>query len=290
MKGRFVLFVLVAVLAWGMGVFRPTPCLADQAGVKEAKHLAQDGVALIKAGKYKQALKLFFRSKAKAEVPGINWDIARCYELMGEPAKALPYFEAFLKHVRGTKLEARAKQKIQAMKQRIAKAKARPVARVKPKQVQTPQNRHPVLPRPVVRTRTPAITSRPHKAVMPARAKARVSRPVVHARILRPVPAYSKVKQGLFWGGLAVVLAGAALNIAGYVGWKHATQGHPTVQDVDSARSSARWKFYTAYALYGTGAASIITSFFVGHGRHPLGFAMSPLPGKGAAVVLTGTW
>lgn len=101
---------------------------------------------------------------------------------------------------------------------------------------------------------------------------------------------YSKIKTGLFWGGIAALGAAGMFNIWGYAGWKHVVDGQPSMAEVDSARSSAQWKLYTAYAMYGVGAACIITSFFVGHGKHPLGFAAVPTGKDGGALVITGTW
>jgi len=131
----------------------------------------------------------------------------------------------------------------------------------------------------------------PKPAVRPAPPPIEI--PQVAKRPLLPPPrqgrATSALKSGLFWGGLATLGLAAGFNLWGYLGWKKATSGHPTVHEVEDAQSSARWKLYTAYGLYGVGGVCVITSFFAGHGRHPLGFALSPAPG-GATATLGTTW
>lgn len=100
----------------------------------------------------------------------------------------------------------------------------------------------------------------------------------------------SPLKAALFWGGLAGALVGAGLNIWGYVEWKRATSGTPTYDSARSARTSAMWKTYTAFGLYGVSAVMVGTSFFVGNGAHPLGFIAAPTNDGGLAVSLSGRW
>lgn len=396
-----VFFVVMVLLASTM------PALAQN----QARNLAKAGVSLVKAGRYKEALKLLLQARNTGKVLGVNWNIGRCYEHMDRLEKALPYFQAFLRNVKGSVYETRARKKVLDIQERIA---AKIVVRLRvipvPKNASVMVDGMAVMstvlrgtgltlqpgPHTILVTRAgyrdrkitlnlepgehrtlnvalekPAawlevttdagpvkecrvlVDSRPvYSGALPARIKLTpgthqvriqppkgfepltrtvqladkgtasltVSRiplpppaskpvraapapvvrhpkpapeyhaPVITTQAPRPPRVYSRAKAGLFWGGIAALGIAGALNIWGYVGWKHTISGKPTMKQLDSARSSAQWKFYTAYALYGVGAACIITSFFVGHGRHPLGFAALPTPEGGGALVVTGTW
>ncbi len=347
----------------------------------QAKELAKAGVALIKAGNYKEALKFLLQSKQKAPLPGINWNIARCYEMLNRPQDALPYFQAFLKEAKGTDMEPKARQKIALMKSLIRRQSAHLLFTVTPesalitvdgKAVTDPHDvllgpgthhivvsaqgfetrqldvvlkkgeKRPmrvVLKQPVGTLRVLANAAKArvmvdgrkaYKGALPAtlalapgthhvlvRAGAayqplnrdvriiagksvslELQKPPVRAakaprRVLirKPLPARrtSPIKAGLFWGGIGLAAAGAAFNVWGYLVWKHTVDNKPTMAEVNAAISGAKWRTYTAFALYAAGAASVITSFFVGHGRHPLGFAFAGT-GDFAGVVFESKW
>lgn len=253
-SGRLNVGRLIAIIAVLAVLY--TPASGQAQNVAAAKNLAKEGVAMAKAGKYKEALKLLLQSKHLGKVMGVNWNIGRCYEHLGDLEHALPYFRTFLKKVKGSHYEAKAKKKVEAIEYEIDKK------------------------------RQVHLVARPG----PGPLVHAIPKPSPIVRIQPPKPAYSKIKAGLFWGGIASVGVAAIFNIWGYVGWKHTISSNPRADEVASARSSAKWKFYTAYSLYGVGAACVITSFFVGHGKHPLGFAAMPTANGGGALVITGTW
>lgn len=110
--------------------------------------------------------------------------------------------------------------------------------------------------------------------------------PVVQETAKAPV---SKVKAGLFWGGLAAALAGGVLQIAGYTNYSNVNGGTGTYADKESARNTAQSLYYAAYGLYAAGGLCMITSFFADKGKHPFGFGAAPTQ-NGVAVSASVRW
>lgn len=367
----------------------PSAVAQSSSVIKEAEDLGQAGVHLFKARKYKLALVQFLDSYSKYKVPGITWNIGRCYEELGDLPTALPFFEEFLESTKGTSGEDRAKNKVSEVRQKIRATVvfvmneknatlqidgSKVSAEARKGGVRLAPGRHTVrvsktgfrdhdsvLELEALETRTVMVTlermvglivvsaetgsldgvkvsidgKKVFEGTVPARIpinageysisiqvpegyesiergigvadKQRVSfvlkatpEPVViaepepeptelavEAPSLGPEP--SPVKAGLLWGGLGAAVLGAGFNIWGAVEWNNATDGNHTYDQVKSAQSSASWKYYVAYGLYGAGAVAFVVSFFADDGMHPFGIAATPTQ-EGAAVSVSGRW
>jgi hypothetical protein len=121
----------------------------------------------------------------------------------------------------------------------------------------------------------------------PVVAKAETPIPVVKEEV--PPSETSALKAGLFWSGLGVAALGGVLNVVGYVQWKNADQsGGATYDELNTTMNSSRRMYYSAFVFYGVGAAAVVTSLFVGKGKHPLGFAAAPTSDGAVASVSVG--
>ena len=113
--------------------------------------------------------------------------------------------------------------------------------------------------------------------------------PVADTSATAPQPV-SALKAGLFWSGLGIAVVGGVFHVWGYLQWKNADKsGGATYSELEGTRSSAAWKYYTGFALYGVAGAAVVASIFAGEGRHPLTLAASPTPG-GAMLSASTTW
>lgn len=99
----------------------------------------------------------------------------------------------------------------------------------------------------------------------------------------------SKVKAILFWSGLGVMGLGLLAQLWGYEQYRSADMDIMTAPQYYALQHKVKWKYYTAYGLYAAGAVAIITSFFVGHGKHPLGIGLAPAK-KGGSVSIYTRW
>ena len=85
----------------------------------KAQVLAEKGVKLFKSAKYKAALELFVESREMGKVPGVAWNIGRCYEELGVPESALPYFEVSFKEARNPRTREDSKRKVEAIRKKL---------------------------------------------------------------------------------------------------------------------------------------------------------------------------
>lgn len=117
--------VMASILVAASAVAGPKPP-APATPAAEAKKAAKEGTARFKTGRYQEALGFFLISYAKQKEPVVAWNIARCYEELGEPPQALRYFEEYRAVAPDAAGRAKADAKIEAMKARIAAAAAPP--------------------------------------------------------------------------------------------------------------------------------------------------------------------
>ncbi len=96
-----------------------------------------------------------------------------------------------------------------------------------------------------------------------------------------------KVKSILFWTGLGIMGAGLLFQLWGYEQYRSADVLNMTYPRYIGLKHSVKWKYYAAYGFYGAGAIAVITSFFVGHDRHPLGIGLAPTRKGGVLSVYT---
>lgn len=89
----------------------------------EADKLAEAGEILFEAGKYADALRQFLDAYQRFEPPGfvipeVIWNIARCYEELGDDVQALHYFEEFRNAAKGSGYRAKAEARIAELRER----------------------------------------------------------------------------------------------------------------------------------------------------------------------------
>jgi len=99
----------------------------------------------------------------------------------------------------------------------------------------------------------------------------------------------SKVKAILFWTGVGVMGLGVLAQMWGYEQYRSANTDTMTAPQYYHLKHEVNWKYYTAYGLYAAGAIAVITSFFVGRGKHPLGIGVAP-SGKGGTISVYTRW
>jgi len=86
---------------------------------EEANRLGRLGVTLFKQGNFKDALSTFLYVHTRKKLPEVTWNIARCYEELGDPESALGYFKEYLDMSSGTDTASRAKGKINAIEDQL---------------------------------------------------------------------------------------------------------------------------------------------------------------------------
>ena len=84
---------------------------ADDESVQVARDLAKPGTKLFAMKKYKDALDIFLKSHEVHPLPEVVWNIARCYEELGDVENAIVFFEesAATDEDPGNRAEARAR-------------------------------------------------------------------------------------------------------------------------------------------------------------------------------------
>ncbi|MBM4394908.1 MAG: PEGA domain-containing protein [Deltaproteobacteria bacterium] len=304
---RMVIWIVVAATL----LAAPARAADDKA---RANALYKAGVHLFKAGKHREALSQFQEARRLAVIPDAVWSIARCHEELGEPEAALAAYQDFEAMARDATARAEARRRIVAVKDRYF---GRLRVAVEPPGTGIQLDGEPVGEAPLagpldVRAGEHLVTmskrgfATQHRRVeVPAGGDASVETAMVAMRAesgpagadgsvaapAAPRRGWSPLKAGLFFGGVGAVVAGVALHVAGFEHYRRINDsGGFTYPEKRDARALASGLGYGAYALYGVGAAAVVTSFLVpAKGRHPIGYAAAPAPG-GGAVVLTGRW
>ncbi|MBM4394873.1 MAG: PEGA domain-containing protein [Deltaproteobacteria bacterium] len=144
----------------------------------------------------------------------------------------------------------------------------------------------PAAPAPTPAAEPPPVTSAASPASPPA-----TTAPATTTPASPPPRAWSPMRAGLFFGGIAAAVAGGVIQVSGYAHYRR-IGGDPDRSYDEQVRAydTAGALYWTAYALYGAGAVAIVTSFLVpASGRHPLSVAPAPLPG-GMAFAATLPW
>jgi tetratricopeptide (TPR) repeat protein len=89
--------------------------------------LNTQGLELYRAGKYREAVEVFLSAYAADKDPNLLFNIARCYELLGESAAALQQYERFLS---SPDIEpdgrARATRAVQVLRERLESSRDTP--------------------------------------------------------------------------------------------------------------------------------------------------------------------
>lgn len=276
MRRLWVFWLLIAAAPVGIAAVPTALEARERPEARKAHAMFAEGKRLFRAGRVRDALARFEEARALASTPDIVWSIARCHEELGEVEAAVRTYEEFERQAPGPGARTEARRKIAALRARLPAPETETPgeARTEPPAAEPPVAEPPaVIP--------PADAAPPAPAEAPA--------PVV----AEPAPSLegtSGLKAGLFWGGLGALVLGAGLNVWGYLEYRKVDDASHTWAQKKSARDSAAWKYYTAYALYGVGGAAVVASFLVpASGRHPLGIGAVPLPG-GGAVVATLEW
>src|SRR4029077_7056180 len=93
--------VTAAVVALGLLASRraladDTAAAAAASRAAEVAKLNEDGMALYRARDYRHAVEKFLHAEALDQDPNLLYNIARCYEMLGERAAAIEKSEAFL--------------------------------------------------------------------------------------------------------------------------------------------------------------------------------------------------
>lgn len=126
-------WMAVVVLASIMTI--PFAARADRRA--EAEKLAAAGELLFEAGKYADALRQFLDAYERFEppqfvIPEVIWNIARCYEELGNDASAARYFEEFRQVARDPEYQRKAEEKLHAIRERMERMRAALTLEVEP--------------------------------------------------------------------------------------------------------------------------------------------------------------
>ena len=180
MKHRIILF---SFLSLALILTRATSSEAQQAStVHRAQELHGQGVSLFQAGRYREAAALFEQAEQLAPDPLNSYNQARCYQELGEFGSALRALDRYLA---SPDISAGDRVSAQRLRQELVAAQGRATPTPQPVQPQPVQL---YAPQPVVQ-QTPQVQSTTRVAIAP---------------------------WVIFGAGMAVVLAGGALDIAAY--------------------------------------------------------------------------
>src|SRR5688572_19127953 len=85
--------LLLGVTLWAA----PAPAQTASNDAARAVQLNEAGAELYSAGNYAGALAAFERAYSLIMEPNLLFNIAGCYERLGQPARAVEYYERFLR-------------------------------------------------------------------------------------------------------------------------------------------------------------------------------------------------
>src|SRR5207253_9839208 len=108
-----LLVASVAASSRALAQEEPPPAVPGQSPDEQAQRLADEAVEAYRASSYDQAVKLFKQAYGLRADPAILYNLAKCFDKMGQPADALEYYRRYLV-AEGTdpKLRARAEEKV----------------------------------------------------------------------------------------------------------------------------------------------------------------------------------
>jgi tetratricopeptide (TPR) repeat protein len=220
---------------------RATPTVADPDTEVATRHF-RHGLDLYGQERYQEAIESFERARSAKPVPAFDYNIARCYDRLGNWQKAADYYQRYVTAKPDASDAAETRERIATLKQRIREA-ATPAPSPAPPPPQ--QQAAPV--------ETPAPTSRPSVAVVgeqqpppePARAE----------------PPSRRLKLGaIVVGGVAVALAAVGAGLYG-----SAAADYGDLQTACSARqcvpsdwAGAQTRANAGYAMFGVAAAAAV--------------------------------
>lgn len=138
---RVISAVLVGLLAFSPVVLPQNAWAQTSEEKKQVEQLSKKGVKAYKEGKFEQAIKYFEQAHEVQPVPNLLYNIARCYEKMGDDAKALEYYDRFVVDAVDRKAKQKALDKAAAIRERQAKEKALADAEQKKDQDQKDQDK-----------------------------------------------------------------------------------------------------------------------------------------------------
>lgn len=339
---------------------------------KEAEKLAIAARYLFEAGKYKDALAQFLESYEKERNPNVAWNIARCYEELGDVWSAIKYFKEFMTLTDDQKAIAESQRKIDYLIQnktgtvKIEVNEKGAGISIDGRAVGLSPLKEPIplvigthnirvvkpgfkesqitfdltagenkiikikIEKPsgiiLVKSDIPDILAKVwvdgnkvFEGLLPAKITAEVGTrlikvsdlterefiesivevtedrenvvkwigsskaistttiPKVDIQSQYPGEKVSILKSVLFWGGLGIGAGGGALHLWGYLEWRGVNDGKHYWKEIEDVRGSASRKYWSAFALYGIGAAMITLSFVIQDDKkHPISFVLGP--------------
>jgi tetratricopeptide (TPR) repeat protein len=275
--------VLVSVTcALALLIVAARPVLADEAPSDPAGRaaavakLSDDGFALYKTRDYRHAVEKFLQAYALDQDPNLLFNIARCYEAMGDPDSAIEKYEIFLaKPDADAQGKRRANEAIRALRQSKSAAAEVPAGGGRA----TRSASEPVLDRP-----TPSGSG----ARAPDAKGSVLSAPVVALVAGVLVAAI---------GGVSYAMGASDHNkVTGSANYGKAGQVDPLTQaEAQKLVDSGNTKKLIGGIAFGIGGALLATSAALfAFGRHdteakargPVAFGIAPLGGGGGGEVL----
>ncbi len=121
---RLISAVLVGMLAFSPVVLPQNAWAQSPDEKKQVEELSQKGVKAYKDGKFEKAIEYFEQAHAIQAVPNLLYNIARCYEKIGDDDKALEYYDKFIVDAVDRKAKQKALDKASAIREKQAKEKA----------------------------------------------------------------------------------------------------------------------------------------------------------------------
>lgn len=161
---------LVTILAAGLALWS-APARADEAAAK-IKDLAGKARAHYQLGKYDLAAQEYEKAYELKAVPGLLFNIAQCYRLLGEPAKAEKLYASYLRDAPDAPNADEVQRYIAEMREQQKKlAKAAPPAPPPAKAAEPPVAAARVAadPAPAPEARMPALPPPPPPVAAPAK-------------------------------------------------------------------------------------------------------------------------
>jgi len=286
--------------------------------------IVKQAVAAWDNGDYAKALKLFTQAhKIQPDNPAHLWNMARCNETLGNLKTALAqYRQVLAMHPPKSKLP-RLKARIQAVQARLKAQRKTASARQKPQKtalaIQVPKDTVVIVDGDRVGQGSGIVPVKPgHHTVVatregyrsctlsvnaPAGKVTRVDCPQVQVKTTKgvwhqPLPSKAKkvmavtrslpkkrpwgvLKKTLFWSGVSVAAVGLGVNIWATVAGHDTSGSYAAVTD---RGDSAKKGYYAAGALYGVGAALVITALVLPDKKAGQAVTVAPGPDGGAMV------
>lgn len=140
---------LAGVLAlWGSWL-SPAPAAAqarpesgERDKVAEVERLYAEGAALYRAGKYRPAIALFKQAHGLIPVANLLYNIARCYQAVGEIRPAMSYYKRFMEHDDAdAATRKKAAQRHRMLARALERSKAVPAPKPEPRRTGPPAPR-----------------------------------------------------------------------------------------------------------------------------------------------------